>query len=324
MANDRLNDLRNYAMVKILGVGGGGGNAVSHMASAGLSELEFAAVDTNETVISRPLIGQRLQIGVGLAAGKGTDCRPEISEKAAKESRGDIAALIKDVDMLFVIAGMGGGAGTGVAPVIAQMAKDRGILTVGIVTRPFLFEGKLRTDQAEKGITELRKCVDVLITISDEKLLEAVDKNTAIAEAFRMIDAILLQSVEGVIELVTTVSRPADFADIYAMMKDSGETLVGVGQAGGETRVEQATRTALSGLLPETPINEVKKILGCITGDMTLRWTEVTQVINLIEEAVGLHTEVELWGLDLDEELSDTLRVTIVASGFEQDKHKNT
>ena len=311
-----MDNLTGREIIKVMGVGGGGGNAINRMIDCGLKGVEFIALNTDGQALERSNADFRIQLGPKLTRNLGAGGRPEVGEKAAEESRDDIASLIKDANMLFVTAGMGGGTGTGAAPVIAQIAKEEGVLTVGIVTRPFLFEGKKRARQAEDGIAKLRESVDALITIPNEKLLQIVDKNTTMTDAFLMADEVLMQGVQGITDLVKSPGDVnLDFADITTVMKDGGEALMGIGQANGEKKAAQAAQAAISSPLLEIPIDGAKRVLFNITGGAGLTLSEVNEAAYLITEAADPEAEV-IWGQAIDEELNDSIRITVIATGF--------
>ncbi|MCL2120678.1 MAG: cell division protein FtsZ [Clostridiales bacterium] len=305
-----------------MGVGGGGGNAIKRMIACGLKGVEFVALNTDGQALEHSPADYCVQLGPKLTRNLGAGGRPDIGEKAAEESRDDISAMIKGSDMLFVTAGMGGGTGTGAAPIIAQIAKEQGVLTVGIVTRPFLFEGRKRTRQADEGIEKLREHVDALITIPNEKLLQIVDKNTTMTEAFLMADEVLMQGVQSITGLVTLPGDVnLDFADISTVMKDGGAALMGIGEANGEKRATQAAQAAISSPLLEIPIDGAKKVLLSVTGDANITLTEVNEAANLITEAADPEAEV-FWGQAIDESLGDNIRITVIATDFGPSKNR--
>lgn len=311
-----MEEVSSREVIKVIGVGGGGGNAVNRMIACGLKGVEFVALNTDGQALNRSQADYRVQLGAKLTRGLGAGAKPEVGEKAAEESRDEIAALIKGTDMLFVTAGMGGGTGTGAAPVVAQIAKEEGILTVGIVTRPFLFEGRKRARQAEDGIAKLRESVDALIAIPNEKLLQIVDKNTSIADAFMMADEVLMQGVQGITDLVKSPGEVnLDFADVTTVMKEGGEALMGIGQASGEKRAVQAAQAAISSPLLEMAIDGARKVLLNITGGSDLTLMEVNEAANLIIEAADPDAEI-IFGQAIDECLGDSIRITVIATGF--------
>ncbi len=244
-----------YARIKVIGVGGGGNNAVNRMIAAGLKGVEFIGINTDAQALQMSRAAEKIQIGIKLTKGLGAGANPEIGHSAAEESRDEIAKVLLGADMVFVAAGMGGGTGTGAAPVVAEIAREVGSLTVGVVTRPFSFEGRKRAMQAERGILELRDKVDTLITIPNDRLLQIVDKHTTIQEAFRIADDVLLQGVQGISNLITIPGLiNLDFADVKTIMAETGSALMGIGQASGENRAADAARKAISSPLLETSI----------------------------------------------------------------------
>jgi len=254
-------DLDQYANIKVIGVGGGGNNAVNRMINAGLKGVEFISVNTDSQALQMALANNKIQIGSKLTKGLGAGANPDIGQKAAEESREDIEQILRGADMVFVTAGMGGGTGTGAAPVVAEIAKQLGALTVGVVTKPFTFEGKRRAQQAESGITTLKEKVDTLITIPNDRLLQVVDKNTSIMEAFRIADDILRQGVQGISDLIAVPGLiNLDFADVKTIMKDAGSALMGIGASSGENRATEAARAAISSPLLETSIEGARGV----------------------------------------------------------------
>ncbi|MEW6771387.1 MAG: cell division protein FtsZ, partial [Bacillota bacterium] len=240
-------DLDEFADIKVIGVGGGGNNAVNRMIAAGVRGVEFIAINTDAQALAMSQSSTKIQIGAKLTKGLGAGGNPEIGEKAAEESRDEIAAAVKGADMVFITAGMGGGTGTGGAPIVAELAKDLGTLTVGVVTRPFTFEGRKRQLQAEVGINKLREKVDALITIPNDRLLQIIDKNTSMVEAFRIADDVLRQGVQGISDLIAIPGLiNLDFADVRTIMKEAGSALMGIGEARGENRAVEAAKQAIS------------------------------------------------------------------------------
>ena len=317
-----MDNLTGREIIKVMGVGGGGGNAINRMIDYGLKGVEFIALNTDGQALERSNADYRIQLGPKLTRNLGAGGRPEVGEMAAEESRDDIASLVKDADMLFVTAGMGGGTGTGAAPVIAKIAKEEGVLTVGIVTRPFLFEGKKRARQAEEGIAKLRESVDAIITIPNEKLLQIVDKNTSMTDAFLMADEVLRQGVQGITDLVKSPGDlNLDFADITTVMKDGGDALMGIGQASGEKKALQAAQAAISSPMLEIPVDGAKRVLFNISGGAGLTLNEVNEAAFMITEAADPEAEV-FWGQAIDEDLNDTIRITVIATGFGPGKNR--
>lgn len=303
-------------VIKVIGVGGGGGNAINRMIESGLRGVEFVALNTDAQALNRSKADNKVQLGAKLTRGLGAGANPEIGEKAAEESREDIAAFIKGADMLFVTAGMGGGTGTGAAPIVAQIAREEGILTVGVVTRPFTFEGKRRAQQADDGILKLREYVDAMISIPNEKLLQIVEKNTPMSTAFLMADEVLMQGVKGITDLVKAPGEVnLDFADVETVMRRGGEALMGIGYGTGERRAVQAAQTAISSPMLEMAIDGARQVLFNITGGPNLTLMEVNEAANLITEAADPEANV-IFGTSIDEEMEDEIRITVIATGF--------
>jgi cell division protein FtsZ len=312
-------ELPTGARVKVIGVGGGGGNAVNTMIAAGLTGVEFVAMNTDAQDLRRSLAAKRFQLGQQLTKGLGAGANPEVGREAALEDRERIAELIVGADMVFVTAGMGGGTGTGAAPIIAQVARECGALTVGVVTRPFYFEGKRRRRQAEEGIDQLKAAVDTLITIPNQRLVAMATDRTSMKEAFRMADEVLLSAVKGVSDLVNHQGMVnVDFADIRTIMGGKGLALMGVGSATGEHKtVEAAQRAISSPLLDDVTIVGATSVLINITGNSNLTMYEIHEASSLIQEEAHEDAEV-IWGWVIDETMGDEARVTVIATGFEE------
>lgn len=312
-------DAQSFANIKVVGVGGGGSNAVNRMISAGLKGVEFITVNTDAQALSMSLSSTKIQIGTKLTKGLGAGGNPEIGEKAAEESRDDIVQNLNGADMVFVTAGMGGGTGTGGAPIVAQVAKELGALTVGVVTRPFTFEGRKRYQQADQGVKKLRDCVDTLITIPNDKLLQVIDKNTSIVEAFRIADDVLRQGVQGISDLISVPGLiNLDFADVKTIMRETGSALMGIGTAAGDKRATEAARLAVSSPLLETSVEGARGVLLNITGGSSLGLFEVNEAADIIAQAVDPEANI-IFGAVIDETLSEEVRVTVIATGFEAD-----
>lgn len=311
-------DFNQFAGIKVVGVGGGGNNAVNRMITAGLKGVDFVSVNTDAQALNLSRAGQKVQIGLKLTKGLGAGANPEVGAKAAEESREELLETLKGVDMVFVTAGMGGGTGTGAAPIVAEVAKELGALTVGVVTRPFTFEGRKRAMQAEKGIAELKSKVDTLITIPNDRLLQVVDKNTTIHEAFRIADDVLRQGVQGISDLIAVPGLiNLDFADVKTIMRNTGSALMGIGQASGENRATDAARKAISSPLLETSIEGAKGVLLNITGGTNLTLFEVNEASEIIAEAADPEANI-IFGAVIDESLKEEVRVTVIATGFDQ------
>lgn len=311
-----------FASLKVIGVGGGGTNAVNRMIEAKIQGVEFIAINTDGQALNRSNADIRLRIGDALTKGLGAGANPEIGQRAALESKDEILGVLQGADMVFVTAGMGGGTGTGAAPVIAQMARELGALTVGVVTKPFIFEGRVRQNQAEKGVATLKENVDTLITIPNERLLQIVDKNTSIVEAFRMADDVLRQGVQGISDLITITGLiNVDFADVKTIMSTAGSALMGIGLAKGEDRAIQAAKSAINSALLETSIEGSKGVLLNITGSSNLTLADVNEAAAVITEAADPDANI-IFGAVIDESLGEEIRVTVIATGFEQRRSK--
>jgi len=313
---------QQFASIKVVGVGGGGSNAVNRMIEKGLKGVEFIAINTDAQALLRSNAEHRLRIGDKLTRGLGAGANPEIGRAAAEESKDEVRALLEGADMVFITAGMGGGTGTGAAPVIANIARELGALTVGVVTKPFLFEGRIRTAQAEEGVAALKDNVDTMITIPNERLLQVVEKNTSVLEAFRVADDVLRQGVQGISDLIAVTGLiNVDFADVKTIMTNAGSALMGIGVAKGENRAIDAARAAVSSPLLETSIEGAKGVLLNITGRSDLRIFEVNDAATIITEAADPDANI-IFGAVIDENLGDEIRVTVIATGFENKKNR--
>ncbi|MFC4023236.1 cell division protein FtsZ [Oceanobacillus longus] len=311
-------NMEELATIKVIGVGGGGNNAVNRMIEHGVEGVDFIAVNTDAQALNLSKADSKIQIGGKLTRGLGAGANPEVGKKAAEESKEQLEEVLQGADMVFVTAGMGGGTGTGAAPVIAQVAKDLGALTVGVVTRPFSFEGKRRSTQAITGIDTLKGSVDTLIVIPNDRLLEIVDKNTPMLEAFREADNVLRQGVQGISDLI---AKPGlinvDFADVKTIMFDKGSALMGIGIATGETRATEAAKKAISSPLLETSIDGAHGILMNITGGTNLSLYEVQEAADLVTSAADKEVNV-IFGSVINENLNDEIVVTVIATGFDE------
>jgi cell division protein FtsZ len=307
----------NYlAVIKVVGVGGGGSNAVNRMVDAGLSGVEFIAANTDAQALLVIDADIKVQIGTDATRGLGAGADPEVGRTAAQESRDELKDVVKGADMVFVTAGEGGGTGTGGAPVVAEIARELGALTVGVVTRPFGFEGRKRADQASIGIDELRERVDTLIVIENDRLLQVVEKRTSIVDAFRMADEILRQGVQGITDLITVPGIVnLDFADVRAIMSDAGSALMGIGTASGESRAAEAAHTAVSSPLLESSIEGATGVLLNISGPPDMGLFEVNEAAEVVTGAADQNANV-IFGAVIDESLKDEVRVTVIATGF--------
>jgi cell division protein FtsZ len=306
------------AVLKVVGVGGGGSNAVTRMVDAGLKGVEFLAVNTDAQALLMCDADVKLHIGAKATRGLGAGADPEVGFQAAMESRDELKEALKGADMVFVTAGEGGGTGTGGAPVIAEIARELGALTVGVVTRPFTFEGQKRADQAEHGIRNIREKVDTLIIIPNDRLLSVVEKQTSILDAFRMADDILRQGVQGITDLITVPGLVnLDFADVRTIMSDAGSALMGIGIASGSSRGAEAARTAVSSPLLEASVEGATGVLINISGGADLGLFEVNEAAEVVTGAADRNANV-IFGAVIDESMQDEVRVTVIATGFDQ------
>ncbi|WAA10641.1 cell division protein FtsZ [Fervidibacillus albus] len=304
------------ATIKVIGVGGGGNNAVNRMIEHGLQGVEFIAVNTDAQALNLSKAEIKLQIGAKLTRGLGAGANPEVGKKAAEESKEQIEEVIKGADMVFVTAGMGGGTGTGAAPIIAQIAKDLGALTVGVVTRPFTFEGRKRATQAASGIGAMKEAVDTLIVIPNDRLLEIVDKSTPMLEAFKEADNVLRQGVQGISDLIAVPGLiNLDFADVKTIMSNKGSALMGIGVASGENRAQEAAKKAISSPLLETSIDGAQGVLMNITGGNNLSLYEVQEAADIVASASDQDVNM-IFGSVINENLKDEIVVTVIATGF--------
>lgn len=305
------------ASIKVIGVGGGGGNAVNRMIKAGLSGVDFWLMNTDLQVLNYSTCKNKIQLGEVLTSGLGAGGEPQVGEKAAEEAQQEITEALEGADMVFVTAGMGGGTGTGAAPIVAKIAKELGILTIGVVTKPFSFEGKRRQNQAQLGLEKLRESVDALIVIPNDKLLDVVDRRVSLQESFIVVDEVLLRGVQGISDIITIPGLiNVDFADVKSVMQASGSALMGIGRGQGEGRAVDAAKTAIDSQLLETSINGASGVIVNITGgpDMTLH--EVTDATNIINSAVLDDARVII-GAVVDDKIQGEIQITVIATGFE-------
>jgi len=309
--------INNGAVIKVIGVGGGGGNAVNNMIDAGVEGVEFIALNTDMQALERSKAEVRIQLGPKLTRGLGAGAQPDIGRKAAEESEAEIKDALAGADMVFITAGMGGGTGTGAAPVVAKLSKEMGALTVGVVTRPFGFEGPKRSLFAAEGIASFKEHVDTLLIISNNRLLEIVDKKTTMLEALREADNVLRQGVQGIADLITAPGFiNLDFADVKTVMMDQGSALMGIGFATGEERIIEATKRAIQSPLLETSIAGAESVLLNVTGGLELGLLEAKDASEIVAAAAGNDVNI-LLGTSIDEDLGDEIRVTVVATGID-------
>jgi cell division protein FtsZ len=305
-----------FAVIKVAGVGGGGTNAVNRMVDAGLSGVEFIAVNTDAQALMMTDADVKIQVGAEATRGLGAGADPEIGFAAAQESRDELKEALKGADMVFITAGEGGGTGTGGAPVVAELGQELGALTVGVVTRPFAFEGRKRAEQAERGIEQLRDRVDTLIVIENDRLLQVVERQTSVVDAFKMADDILRQGVQGITDLITEPGLVnLDFADVRTIMRDAGSALMGIGHATGENRAAEAARTAVSSPLLEASIEGATGILLNVTGGSDIGLFEVNEAAEVVTGAADQNANV-IFGAVIDDSIGDEVRVTVIATGF--------
>lgn len=313
-------DHDDFAKIKVVGVGGGGNNAVNRMISAGIKGVDFYAFNTDRQALKSSLADNKIQIGEKVTKGLGAGANPDVGQESAEESIDEIKESLKDTDMVFITAGMGGGTGTGAAPVIAEIAKELGILTVGVVTKPFAFEGMKRSKSAARGISALKDKVDTLVIIPNDRLLSIADKKTSFSEAFEMADEILKQGIQGISDLISVPNLiNLDFADVKTIMQDKGIAHMGIGIASGDDRATEAAKLAINSPLLETSIEGAKSVLLNITAGNDLGIFEVNEAADLIRECVDEDANI-IFGAGIDETLKDQVKITVIATEFDQYK----
>lgn len=311
--------LDGTATIKVIGVGGAGNNAVNRMVESGIKNVEFIAVNTDRQALLLSKAASKIQIGEKITRGLGAGANPDIGAQAAEESKTEIAEALRGADMVFVTAGMGGGTGTGAAPIVAAAAKEMGILTIGVVTKPFTFEGKKRLSQAERGIESLKGKVDTLVVIPNDKLLQIIDRKTSIVEAFKMADDVLRQGVQGISDLIAIPGLVnLDFADVKTIMLNTGMAHMGIGRASGENRAEDAAKQAVQSPLLETSIEGARGVIINITGGNNLGLHEVNTAAELIQRSVDPEANI-IFGAVIDESLDEDIVITVIATGFEKE-----
>ncbi len=325
MENEDNNN--NYMMdgtatIKVIGVGGAGNNAVNRMIDAGIKNVEFISVNTDRQALQLSKASTKIQIGEKLTRGLGAGANPDIGAQAAEESRTEVAEALRGADMVFVTAGMGGGTGTGAAPIVAGTAKEMGILTIGVVTKPFTFEGKKRLAQAERGIESLKGKVDTLVVIPNDKLLQIIDRKTSIIEAFRMADDVLRQGVQGISDLIAVPGLiNLDFADVKTIMLDRGMAHMGVGRASGENRAEDAAKEAIQSPLLETSIEGARGVIINITGGSDVGLHEANTAAELVQRSADPEANI-IFGSVTDDSMGDEIQITVIATGFENEDER--
>ena len=322
--SDENTMLDGTATIKVIGVGGAGNNAVNRMVESGIRNVEFIAVNTDRQALLLSKAASKIQIGEKITRGLGAGANPDIGAQAAEESKTEIAEALRGADMVFVTAGMGGGTGTGAAPIVAAAAKEMGILTIGVVTKPFTFEGKKRLSQAERGIESLKGKVDTLVVIPNDKLLQIIDRKTSIVEAFKMADDILRQGVQGISDLISVPGLiNLDFADVKTIMLNTGMAHMGIGRASGENRAEDAAKEAIQSPLLETSIEGARGVIINITGGPDLGLQEANTAAELVQRSVDPEANI-IFGVVTDESLGDEIQITVIATGFEKDENIST
>jgi len=316
-------EVEQFANIKVVGIGGGGNNAINRMIDAGLKGVEFIAVNTDAQALYLSKADKKIQIGEKLTKGLGAGANPEIGRKAAEESKDIMEEALQGADMIFITAGMGGGTGTGAAPVVAEISKSLGILTVGVVTKPFSFEGKRRQANAEMGINDIKNNVDTLITIPNDRLLSIAEKKTSMIEAFKMADDVLRQGVQGISDLIAVPGLiNLDFADVRTIMLNTGLAHMGIGRGSGEVRAIEAAKQAISSPLLETSIEGAKGVLLNITGGANLGLLEINEAAELISSVADPEANI-IFGAVIDEKLQDEIIITVIATGFDRVKEKS-
>ena len=313
-------EYEQFAKIRVVGVGGGGNNSIDHMVANKVNGVDFVAVNTDVQALKKSTANDKLQIGTKLTKGLGSGGNPEMGRKSAEESREDLKEILGGSDMVFVTAGMGGGTGTGAAPIVANVAKEMGALTVGVVTRPFSFEGRRRAQQAEYGISELKEQVDALITIPNDKLLQIVDNRTPMTDAFAIVNDVLHQGIQSITDLIITPALiNLDFNDVKSVMKDAGSALMGIGVAKGENRAVDAATAAISSPLLESSIDGAQGEILNITGCNNLSLFEVNEAAKIVEAAADKEANI-IFGAAIDPSLDDEVRVIVIATGFDNEK----
>ena len=316
--NSNLTMMDGTATIKVIGVGGAGNNAVNRMLDQGIKSVDFIAVNTDRQALQKSKASTKIQIGEKITRGLGAGANPDVGAQSAEESKTELSEVLRGADMVFVTCGMGGGTGTGAAPIVAGLAKEMGILTIGVVTKPFTFEGQKRLAQAERGIESLKSKVDTLIVIPNDKLLQIIDRKTSMAEAFLMADDVLRQGVQGISDLITvTGTVNLDFADVKTIMLNTGMAHMGTGRASGENKAEDAAKEAIQSPLLETSIEGARGVIINITGGEDLGLQEVNTAAELIQRSVDPEANI-IFGTVIDPEMQDEIKITVIATGFDQ------
>ena len=310
-------DIETFAKIKVIGIGGGGGSAINRMVDNGIKGVGFVAINTDVQALHYNKANEKIHIGKNVTRGLGAGMNPDLGKDAAEESQNEIKEVLKDCDMVFVTCGLGGGTGSGASPVVAQLAKEAGALTVAVITKPFMFEGGQRKNIADRAYAELADKVDTIITISNDKLLQVIDKKTSLLEAFKIADDVLRQGVQGIAEIITVPGIiNADFADVKAVMSNAGSALMGIGQASGENKAIEAAKDAINSNLLDMSIDGARGIVFTITGGPDLSMAEVSEAAKVITSAADEDAKI-IFGAVIDEKMKDQIKITVVATGFD-------
>lgn len=314
--------IESFARIKVLGVGGSGTAAVNRMSEMGIRGVEFVAINTDAQALHNNSADKKVHIGKNITKGLGSGMNPEVGRQAAEESAEEIEDVISNADMVFITCGLGGGTGTGAAPIVAELAKNRGILTVAVVTKPFTFEGAKRKEIAEIGYDNLKDKVDAIISIHNDRILQIIDRKTSLVDAFKTVDEVLRQGIAGISDLITTHGIVnADFADVRSIMQDAGTALMGIGRAGGENRAEEAAKAAINSPLLELAIDGAHGVLFNITGGSSLGMFEIDEAAKVITKSIDPEAKVK-FGAVIDESLGDEVRITVIATGFDENNRR--
>ena len=313
-------NIETFAKIKVIGVGGSGGSAVNRMIDSGIKGVEFVAINTDVQALHYNKASKKLHIGKSITRGLGAGMNPELGKQSAEESQNEVRDVLKDTDMVFVTCGLGGGTGTGAAPIVAEIARDLGALTVAVVTKPFAFEGAQRKNIAERGFMELADKVDTIITIPNDKLLQVIDKKTSLLDAFTVVDEVLRQGVQGIAELITVPGLiNVDFADVKAVMANAGSALMGIGEASGENKAIEAAKAAVSSPLLEVSIEGARGVLFTIVGGANLTMSEVNEAAKVITASADEDAKI-IFGAVINEKMKDEIKITVVATGFDSNR----
>lgn len=314
--------IETFARIKVLGIGGSGTNAVNRMIELGIKGVEFIAINTDAQALHSNSSDRKVHIGKSITKGLGSGMNPELGRQAAEESQEEIEEVISNADMIFITCGLGGGTGTGAAPVVAELAKNRGVLTIAVVTKPFTFEGSKRKEIAEAGYENLKDKVDAIISIHNDRILQIIDKKTSLVDAFKTVDEVLRQGISGISDLITTHGIVnADFADVRTIMQDAGTALMGIGRASGETRAQDAAKSAINSPLLELTIDGARGVLFNITGGPNLGMFEIDEAAKVITKSIDPDAKVK-FGAVIDESMGDEVRVTVIATGFDENNRR--